>query len=313
MTSTGATACKASSRTGPSCCWSASHSTVMLCTTLPFTLNTGCVSRYNLKRKVAGLPPVTRVWFEQRREQLGSAAGAGAKRVWFDPLTKKRFQSKSTYEAHVSSRKYQDLVKKSGQPAPQPVVTFVNKQAPGTVLQLAQIPCSWCHGTALTRCGSAGPADREPASAAPNTFLPPQEAQPSDKQVSGAALVDASRWACAKAAAAVQEASKAGASVAEAHAEGADEDASTQSEVSGWETASDDDADVTRSAGVLPQRDHCRVADGRDRPRVSACVTSVQCSRAAATSAERWRLCQGMRAPRLVQPPRSKGMAGQWR
>ena len=104
--------------------------------------------RYNLKRKVAGLPPVTRVWFDQRKDQLGSAAGAGAKRVWFDPLTKKRFQSKSTYQAHVSSRKYQDLVKKSGQPAPEPQVTFVSKQGAGQALLCGCGLCVSCQLTA---------------------------------------------------------------------------------------------------------------------------------------------------------------------
>jgi len=32
--------------------------------------------RYNLKRKVAGLPPVTKEWFETRKAQLTSAAAA---------------------------------------------------------------------------------------------------------------------------------------------------------------------------------------------------------------------------------------------
>ena len=87
--------------------------------------------RYNLKRKVAGLPPVTRAWFDARKEQLTSAAGAGAKRVWVDPLTKKRFGSKNTYEAHVQSKRYQTLVKQSGSPAPEPQVYFSNQQATG--------------------------------------------------------------------------------------------------------------------------------------------------------------------------------------
>ena len=33
--------------------------------------------RYNLKRKVAGLPPVTREWFDARKEQLNLAATRG--------------------------------------------------------------------------------------------------------------------------------------------------------------------------------------------------------------------------------------------
>ena len=37
--------------------------------------------RYNLKRKVAGLPPVTREWFDARKEQLNLAAGGNVSRV----------------------------------------------------------------------------------------------------------------------------------------------------------------------------------------------------------------------------------------
>eukprot|EP00197_Chlamydomonas_leiostraca_P015281 CAMPEP_0202858630 /NCGR_PEP_ID=MMETSP1391-20130828/1075_1 /ASSEMBLY_ACC=CAM_ASM_000867 /TAXON_ID=1034604 /ORGANISM="Chlamydomonas leiostraca, Strain SAG 11-49" /LENGTH=497 /DNA_ID=CAMNT_0049537563 /DNA_START=94 /DNA_END=1587 /DNA_ORIENTATION=+ len=87
--------------------------------------------RYNLKRKVAGLPPVTREWFEARKAQLASAQAVGAAmgvpaghtRVWVDPLTRKTFRTEQTYQAHVRSNKYAELVRKSGQPAPPPVIT----------------------------------------------------------------------------------------------------------------------------------------------------------------------------------------------
>lgn len=40
--------------------------------------------RYNLKRKIAGLPPVTREWFDARKEQLVSAsARTAATKVWW--------------------------------------------------------------------------------------------------------------------------------------------------------------------------------------------------------------------------------------
>lgn len=72
-----------------------------------------CCRRYNLKRKVAGLPPVTREWFEARKAQLASAQAAGEAgavpaghvRVWIDPLTRKTFRSEQTYQAHVRSKK----------------------------------------------------------------------------------------------------------------------------------------------------------------------------------------------------------------
>ncbi len=39
-----------------------------------------------------------------------------------DPLTKKKFSTENTYLAYVRSKKYQDLVRKSGQPAPEVVI-----------------------------------------------------------------------------------------------------------------------------------------------------------------------------------------------
>ncbi|GLI68657.1 hypothetical protein VaNZ11_013133 [Volvox africanus] len=89
--------------------------------------------RYNLKRKVAGLPPVTKEWFEARKAQLSStAAGASSapvQRIWIDLLTKKKFNTENTYLAFVKSKKYAELVRKSGQPPPEPIV--VTRQPAG--------------------------------------------------------------------------------------------------------------------------------------------------------------------------------------
>lgn len=80
--------------------------------------------KYNLKRKVAGLPPVTKEWFDSRKELLSSSATVGpVQKFWYDPLTKKKFSTENTYLAHVNSKKYKDLLKKTGQDAPAPVVT----------------------------------------------------------------------------------------------------------------------------------------------------------------------------------------------
>lgn len=87
--------------------------------------------RYNLKRKVAGLPPVTKEWFEARKVQLSSsAAGTSAapvQRIWIDPLTKKKFNTENTFIAFVRSKKYAELVRKSGQPAPEAII--ITRQA----------------------------------------------------------------------------------------------------------------------------------------------------------------------------------------
>eukprot|EP00878_Enallax_costatus_P023421 GHUV01024912.1.p1 GENE.GHUV01024912.1~~GHUV01024912.1.p1 ORF type:complete len:133 (+),score=42.46 GHUV01024912.1:266-664(+) len=87
--------------------------------------------RYNLKRKVAGLPPVTKEWFEARKAQLTTATTSPHQKMWFDPLTKKKFQTQNTYQAHVNSKKYQELVKQSGQPAPAPIIMVKQLQEDG--------------------------------------------------------------------------------------------------------------------------------------------------------------------------------------
>jgi pre-60S factor REI1 len=67
---------------------------------------------------------VTREWYDARRAQLSAANGAGPlQRVWTDPLTTKKFYSENTYETYVRSKKYTDLVKKSGQPAPAAIIS----------------------------------------------------------------------------------------------------------------------------------------------------------------------------------------------
>ena len=51
--------------------------------------------------------------------------------VWFDPLTKKRFNTENTYQAHVNSKKYKDLLKKLGKETPAPVVSIKRPDGPG--------------------------------------------------------------------------------------------------------------------------------------------------------------------------------------
>jgi pre-60S factor REI1 len=69
---------------------------------LPLPAVVHCLSgsnRYNLKRKIAGLPPVTREWYEARKAQLLATASTPVHKVWFDPLSKKKFYSENTYLA----------------------------------------------------------------------------------------------------------------------------------------------------------------------------------------------------------------------
>mmetsp|Transcript_7530 Transcript_7530/g.18216 ORF Transcript_7530/g.18216 Transcript_7530/m.18216 type:complete len:557 (-) Transcript_7530:688-2358(-) len=88
--------------------------------------------KYNLKRKIANLPPVTKEWFEARKAQLASMQAQGAQaavppgcvRLWVCPLTKKVFKTEHTYQAHTRSRKYQDVLKKAGlEQPPAPIIS----------------------------------------------------------------------------------------------------------------------------------------------------------------------------------------------
>lgn len=90
--------------------------------------------RYNLRRKVAGLPPVTVEWFEARKEQLRTAAPtAKGTQQWIDPLTRKKFASEATYRAFVSSNKYDKLLKEAGlTSAPEAVLVTKQPVAPAT-------------------------------------------------------------------------------------------------------------------------------------------------------------------------------------
>jgi pre-60S factor REI1 len=41
---------------------------------------------------------VTKDWFEARKVQLSTAAAAPHTKIWYDPLTKKKFQTQQTYQ-----------------------------------------------------------------------------------------------------------------------------------------------------------------------------------------------------------------------
>ncbi len=42
--------------------------------------------------------------------------------MYYDPLTRRKFMSKNAYTTNVNSNKYKELVRRSGQPAPAPIV-----------------------------------------------------------------------------------------------------------------------------------------------------------------------------------------------
>jgi len=225
--------------------------------------------RYNLKRKVAGLPPVTKEWFEARRAQLlqqqqqqqqqqrsgggggggapasssasalpsagdalllpggGAVPAAGDDRVWYDPLTRRRFYSENTYVAHTRSRKYAELVKKSGADAAPPPV--VSRRAPVAV-------------AAAAAAGSAPAAGEGPGAVEAGKRPRHRRAAPrGEAAVAGgfvvkpAAGTDAARLMASEAAAAAADAGGGMADDADGD-EGGEEE-----EGSGWETASMDE------------------------------------------------------------------------
>ncbi|KAG2437956.1 hypothetical protein HXX76_005571 [Chlamydomonas incerta] len=189
--------------------------------------------RYNLKRKVAGLPPVTKDWFEARKAQLSSTAAsataaAPVQRIWVDPLTKKKFNTENTYQVFVGSKKYAELVRKSGQPAPEPVI--VTRQ-PGAQDGAPQPP-EGDGGSA------AGPPAAKPAGfkvVPPSGGLPGVSAD-TDMADAGAASTSAAAAATANGKQ-QQTQQRKGAWRQRKGEEEEDED-----EDSGWETASDDEA-----------------------------------------------------------------------
>jgi pre-60S factor REI1 len=65
---------------------------------------------------------VTREWFEAHIQQLAAGSGPAATRVWVDPLTNKKFGSEQTYNVYVNSKRYKELVRKTGVAAPAAIV-----------------------------------------------------------------------------------------------------------------------------------------------------------------------------------------------
>lgn len=61
--------------------------------------------------------------------------------VYYDPLTRKKFMSRNAYLNTVSSKKYKDTVRKSGQPAPEPIVRTVTQGLPASAQGGVCCPC----------------------------------------------------------------------------------------------------------------------------------------------------------------------------
>jgi pre-60S factor REI1 len=79
---------------------------------------------------------VTKEWFDAKKSQLvGASQAKNMQKVWFDPLAKKKFYSENTYTAFTRSKKYLDMVKKSGKPAPEPVISINKKNEVGGTTQ----------------------------------------------------------------------------------------------------------------------------------------------------------------------------------
>lgn len=138
-----------------STCKSQIQQCITTITTIPY--------RYNLKRKIAGLPPVTREWYDARRAQLTSTSSAPVQRVWFDPLTKKKFYSENTYQAFTRSKKYQELVKKSNKPAPIAVVTLRKLDDGSTATTAATVTLEQPTSTSAPTGYTIKPASQRPS------------------------------------------------------------------------------------------------------------------------------------------------------
>lgn len=81
---------------------------------------------YNLKRKVAGLPPVTKEWFDAKKQHISeSHLKKEQPKYWVDPITNRAFHHKNTYNNFIQSNKYITLLKKEGYTeVPQPKLLY---------------------------------------------------------------------------------------------------------------------------------------------------------------------------------------------
>ena len=52
--------------------------------------------------------------------------------VYYDPLTRRKFMSRNAYMNKVSSNKYKEAVRRSGQPAPEPIVRTMTQGPPAS-------------------------------------------------------------------------------------------------------------------------------------------------------------------------------------
>jgi hypothetical protein len=52
--------------------------------------------------------------------------------VYYDPLTRRKFMSRNAYLNTVNSNKYKEAVRRSGQPAPEPIVRTVTQGPPSS-------------------------------------------------------------------------------------------------------------------------------------------------------------------------------------
>lgn len=69
--------------------------------------------RYNIKRKLVGLPPVTTDQFSQKKAQLLAESSQSERDQLIKcELCSKTFASKGTYKQHLESRKHKDTLKK---------------------------------------------------------------------------------------------------------------------------------------------------------------------------------------------------------
>jgi len=83
-------------------------------------------------RARAGLPPVTREWFEARKEQLASMqTTADAPSLWVCPLTHKKFKTEATYVTHTGTKAFRAAMKAAGLTAAPPAERrAITKRAP---------------------------------------------------------------------------------------------------------------------------------------------------------------------------------------
>jgi len=104
--------------------------------------------RYNIKRHLVNLPPVTLEQFEKKKAQLAETSKAAEEETFKCDICNKSFNSKATLQQHLESKKHKDEAKKAASQSNEiQMVKKEKKEETGPRLTTAEDPtvCLFCN------------------------------------------------------------------------------------------------------------------------------------------------------------------------